>query len=153
MIDRFERFSIGIMEVFRYWHKITAGEMEKLGLKGSYCTYFSVLSRFEEGITATQLCELCCKDKADVSRAVADLEKRGYVFKETNGANLYRAKICLTEEGRRLADYVQQRANLAVSLAGDGISERDRDVFYSAFQVISENLGKIAASGLPEEKQ
>lgn len=152
MIDRFERFSIGIMEVFRYWHKITADEMEKLGLKGSYCTYFSVLSRFEEGITATQLCELCCKDKADVSRAVADLEKKGYIVKETNGANLYRAKICLTEEGRRAAEYVQNRANLAVSLAGEGISEHDREIFYSAFQSIAEKLEQISEKGLPEDK-
>ncbi|MBR6506941.1 MAG: hypothetical protein IKT37_05010 [Clostridia bacterium] len=152
MIDRFERFTIGVMEIFRYWHKITAGEMEKLGLKGAYCTYFSVLARFEEGVTATQLGELCCKDKADVSRAVSELEKRGYVTKETNGSNLYRAKICLTQAGRQVAEYVQQRANLAVSLAGEGVSEQDREIFYSTFQTIAENLEKISLSGLPEDK-
>ena len=152
MINRFERFSTDIMEVFRYWHKIAADEMEKFGLKGAYCTYFSVLSRFEAGLTATQLCELCCKDKADVSRAVSDLEKKGYIKKETNGANLYRAKICLTEEGNRVAAYVQNRANLAVSLAGDGVSEQDRAIFYSTLEAIVKNLEKISSQGLPENE-
>ena len=82
----------------------------------------------------------------------SDLEKKGYVVKETNGANLYRAKICLTEEGRRAAEYVQNRANLAVSLAGEGVSERDREIFYSTFESIAEKLEQISEKGLPEDK-
>ena len=35
MIERFERFSFAISEISRYWHKITATEMEKYGLKGA----------------------------------------------------------------------------------------------------------------------
>ncbi len=152
MIDRFERFSNEIMEAFRYWHKISSDEMEKIGLKGAYCTYFSAMSRFEDGLTATQLCELCYKDKADVSRAVSDLEKRGYVTKESNGTNFYRARIMLTEEGKRIADYVQQRVNLAVSLAGNGIADDDRNVFYSTLRSILNNLEQISINGLPEEE-
>ena len=34
MIDRFERFSLAITEVSRYWHKIASGEMEQYGMKG-----------------------------------------------------------------------------------------------------------------------
>ena len=60
MIDRFERFSVMISEISRYWHKITTTEMEKYGLKGAHSIYLTTMARFPEGITAAQLCELCC---------------------------------------------------------------------------------------------
>ena len=48
--------------------------MAKFDLKGTYAVYLSAMYRNPEGITAAKLAELCCRDKADVSRAVAALE-------------------------------------------------------------------------------
>ncbi len=150
MIDRFERFSVAIMEIFRHWHKITAEEMEKYGLKGTHSTYFAVLSRYDEGITATHLGDLCGKDKADVSRTVALMEKRGLVTKEGSGNNLYRARIVLTDEGKKVAEFVRERACLAVEIVGRGLSDSDRAVFYNSLEIIAENLARISQDGLPE---
>lgn len=150
MIDRFERFSLAIMEIFRHWHKITADEMEKYGLKGTHSTYFAVLSRYEDGITATHLGDLCGKDKADVSRTVALMEKRGLIIKEGSGSNLYRARIVLTEEGKKVAEFVRERASLAVEIAGKGLSDSDRSVLYNSLELIAGNLARISQEGLPE---
>ena len=76
MVDRFERFSFAIFEISRYWHKITADEMGKYGLKGPYSVYLTAMYRYPDGITAPQLCELCGKDKSDVSRAMSLMERR-----------------------------------------------------------------------------
>ncbi len=150
MVERFERFSFAIMEIFRHWHKITADEMEKYGLKGTHSMYLAALYREKEGITATRLGDICGKDKADVSRTISIMEQKGLVVKEGSGSNLYRAKITLTAQGRAVAEFVRKRAALAVEHASEGISDEDRAAMYKALDIIVENLSKLSKDGLPE---
>ena len=77
MVDRFERFSIAIFEISRCWHKLTAEEMARYDLNGSHAVYLNTLWKHPEGITASQLGQLCGKNKADVSRMVSILEQKG----------------------------------------------------------------------------
>ena len=152
MIERFERFSVAISELSRYWHKITTAEMEKHGLKGAHSIYLTTMARFPEGITAAQLCELCCKDKSDVSRMMRIMEKNGLVVKEGEHQNRYNGVFRLTEEGKDAAEYVKRRAALAVSIAGSQLTDETRTILYSALESIAENLRKIDEDGLPTEE-
>ena len=150
MLNRFARFSLAISEIDRCWHKLAAEEMAKYELNSPHAVYLTTLYNFAEGITAAKLGELCCKNKADVSRMVAILEKKGLVRKETIGGNLYRAKLVLTEEGKQAAEHVQQRAAVAVELAGSGMSEEEREVFYRCLELITSNLQTLSKDGLPQ---
>ena len=107
MEDRFERFSVGMSEISRYWHKLTGDEMEKYGLKGTHSIYLLTMYRFPEGLTAPRLCELCVKDKADVSRMMSLMEKKGLVRKESVGKTLYGGVFKLTEEGQVLFEHTR----------------------------------------------
>lgn len=150
MIERFERFSFAIMEISRYWHKIAADEMEKYGLKGPHATYLTTIYRFEDGVTAPQLCELCGKDKSDVSRMMSIMENKGLVVKEGIHQNLYRGVFKLTKAGKKAAEHVRKRASLAVELAGKTLTDEKRAVFYEVLETISFNLRQISKEGLPE---
>ena len=88
MLERFETFSLAISEISKYWHKLTTDEMEKYGLKGPHSIYLLVMAKHEEGLTAPQICELCGKDKADVSRTMSVMEQKGLVTKEGEGEEL-----------------------------------------------------------------
>ena len=149
MLNRFARFSFSIAEIDRCWHKLAAAEMAKYGLNSPHAVYLHMLSQYGEGITAAKLGELCAKNKADVSRMVSILEKKGLVRKETTGNNFYRARILLTEEGKQAALHVQERAAVAVELAGAGLSDETREVFYSALEQITANLQTLSREGLP----
>lgn len=151
MLDRFERFSFLISEVSRSWHKIASDEMEKYGLKGPHSVYLITMKRYPEGVTAPQLCELCGKDKSDVSRMMSIMEKKGLVKKEGVHQNLYRGVFKLTKDGLEAAEYLAKRVNLAVELAGRELSDEKRAVFYEAFEIISSNLRQISKDGLPEQ--
>lgn len=153
MLNRFERFSLAISEIDRCWHKLAAEEMAKYDLNSAHAVYLNVLRQYEGGITAAKLGELCCKNKADVSRMVSILEQKGLVRKETVSGNMYRALLKLTEKGREAARHVQERAALAVELAGAGLSDVDRGVFYSALERITENLQMLSKNGLPHGKK
>ena len=150
MVDRFERFSFAIFEISKYWHKLAAEEMTKYGLKGPHATYLTTLYRYEEGVTAPQLCELCGKDKSDVSRMVSILEEKGLVTKEVVNQSLYRGLFKLTEEGKNAAEHVCERASLAVEMAGKDLSLEERQAFYAALESIASNLRDISKEGLPE---
>lgn len=150
MLDRFERFSFSIFEITRHWHKITSDEMEKYGLKGTHCVYLLAMHQHPEGITATQLGEICGRDKADVSRMVSIMEQKGLVIREAVAKNLYRGLLKLTEEGMAAADFVCQRVKVAVELASKGLDDMRRNLFYDALDLISGNLRQISEDGLPE---
>lgn len=147
MVNRFERFSVAISDISRYWHKIAAEEMEKYGLKGTHSIYLTTLHRCPEGVTAARLCELCGRDKAEVSRTVATMEKKGLIRRQGSS---YRALLILTEEGYRAAEHVRSRAALAVELAGKGLTDEQRANFYYALELITNNLQQVSEAGLPE---
>ena len=150
MLNRFARFSLAIAEIDRCWHKLAAEEMAKYDLNSPHAVYLNTLYQYPEGITAAKLGELCCKNKADVSRMVAILEKKGLAKKVAVGNNMYRAKLMLTEEGRTAAQHVRERAALAVELAGSGLTEEERETFYKALELITLNLQKLGKEGLPQ---
>ena len=149
MLNRFARFSLAIAEIDRCWHKLAAEEMAKYGLNSPHAVYLTTLYQFEEGITAARLGELCCKNKADVSRMVSIMEKKGLVLKESTGGNMYRALLKLTDDGKLAARAVQDRVALAVELAGAGLSEENRAIFYDALELITSNLQVLSKEGLP----
>ena len=150
MLNRFARFSLAISEIDRCWHKLAAEEMAKYDLNSPHAVYLNTLYQYPEGITAAKLGELCCKNKADVSRMVTILEKKGLVRKEAVGGNLYRAKLLLTDDGKLAAEHVQGRAALAVELAGSGMTDAERESFYRCLEQITANLQTLSKEGLPQ---
>ena len=148
MLDRFEKFSLAIAEINRCWHKIAGEELAKYNLKASHVTYLLVLDRYPEGLTAPTLAELCDRDKADVSRMLSILEDKGLVTKDGIGSNRYRGFLRLTPEGQTVAEELSRRAELAVEQAGEGLTERERIIFYSALDTITKNLRRISQEGL-----
>ena len=148
MFDRFEKFTATIFEISRSWHKLASGVMEKYGLNGPYAVYFTNMYRFPEGITSIKLAELCSRDKSDVSRAINLLEKKGLVVKRAVNENFYRAALILTEEGRKIAEVINEKVKLAVQLGGNGLTDNQREVFYHALELISSNLEALSEKGI-----
>lgn len=148
LIGRFEVFTLGLSELSTAWNKIATEELKPFGLKGGYVVYLIALYKTPEGLTSARLCELCNRDKAEVSRAVSALEKKGMVVRETATGNGYRARIQLTKEGRAVTCALRERIKLAVEKGGTGLSEEERDHFYSAMQTIARNLKEISRNGL-----
>jgi DNA-binding MarR family transcriptional regulator len=150
VIDRFERFSVAIFSITRYWHKLAAEELAKYGLKGAHATYLTVMYKYPHGITVPQLCELCGEDKSDASRMISILEQKGLVTKQLVGGSLYRGKLVLTEEGRLAAEQVSQRASLAVEEAGKDLTDEAREIFYQSLESVTANMRELCKEGLPK---
>ena len=140
-MDRFETFSLALFNMSRYWNRLAAEEMEKYGLKGAHAFYLVTVLRYNGEITASQLCELCGKDKADVSRGVSRLEAIGML--QRVGSNPYRAKLQLTEQGIAAAQAVRETAAVIVDRVGGDLTEENRAVFYEVLASVTANLEKL----------
>ncbi len=143
MLNRFEKFSLAISEIWKCWHKLATAVMKEHGLKGSHAVYFTTLYRFPNGLTAAKLSELCSRDKADVSRTITLLEKKGLVEKVNNINNFYKLPITLTKEGKEIAEYINRKAMKAVEIGGKGLDNLEREIFYNSLDLISENLQNL----------
>lgn len=150
MISRFEQFSTAIACIQRYIQKIERVEMEKFGLKGPYVQCMLMLRSHPEGLTSSQLCTLCDKDKAAISRTVSELEQEGMVERAGGGGNRYRALLRLTEKGYAAASQVNNRVLVAVEKAGEGLTDGQRTVFYQVLALIAGNLQSICEDGLAD---
>ena len=150
MTQRFETFVLSINRIYRCIQKIKSQEMTELGLKGTHVMCLFELRQHPEGLTAAELSGLCLEDKAAVSRALAELERRALVTREAVNDTAYRALVKLTEEGRAAARYVCDKVRSAVEIAGRGMNEQERVTFYANLRRIAENLRAISDTGLPE---
>ena len=124
-----------------------AEEMKRYGLKGPYAIYLIAISRNEPGITSANLAEICRRNKADVSRAIADFESNGLVVR--SGDTAYNAKISLTESGKRIAAALAKKAMDAVFAVGGDINTESRDNFYATLEFIADKLADISENGIP----
>ena len=139
--ERVQAFVTGISVCYKYIQKIKSLEMTEFGLKGAHAMFLCFLHSHPEGLTAAQLSQLCAEDKAAVSRSLASLLEEGYIVSDEKK---YRSRIRLTQRGEEVAYRIDQMIERWVESGGDGLTEQDRDVFYSSLELIANNLrGKI----------
>ena len=152
MVERFEKFSYLITELSRLLHKIESDALSQFGIKGPYAIYILTLAKHPEGIPPLKIAELCARDKADVSRAIAALTERGLVTKQTVEGKKYRSPIALTENGLLLAKSISQKARAAVEFASGGVLDEDRKTFYETLEAICSNMTKMSLFGVPQDE-
>lgn len=152
MVNRFAQFTGAVSAIYRDIQKIERDEMEKYGLKGAFAQYLLAMDRHPDGITAAALCEECDKDKAAVSRILAEMAVKGLVLRQT-GVGPYRARISLTESGKDAARCVREKVTTAMELAGQGLTDSDRKILYTALSLIAGNLQTICREGIPDQHQ
>ena len=148
MENRYELLSGAISCMYHDIRKIERVEMARYGLKGPHAQCLLAIKKHPEGITAARLCEVCEKDKAAVSRTLAELEEVGMIYRENRNGSRYRSALMLTEQGEIAAEAVVEKARMAVERAGIGFGEAEREVFYRVLALIAGNLHKLCKEGL-----
>lgn len=151
MISRFKEFTKNISLAYKYLIKIKSEGIKEFGLKGSHLMCLFYIGEAENGLTAMELCKLCCEDKAAVSKALSALYEREFVKLENEDAKKYRSTYFLTDSGRGALDRVKDKIMCAVEDGGTGLTDSDREVFYRCLNTIVENL-EIVSKKIGEEQ-
>ena len=144
-MDRFETFSLALFSISRCWNKIAGEEMRRYGLKGVHAFYLVTILRHDGELTAANLCELCGRDKADVSRSVSAMESMGLLRR--TGDNPYRARLKLTDNGRAAALSIRETSARIVDRVGSDLTREKREIFYEALAIVAANLEEYCKEG------
>ena len=142
MIERFEVFTLIIANLTRNIRKIKTVEMAKWNLKSQHvsCIYYL----YERGpLTATELCDICGEDKANMSRSIEYLEEHGYLTRKERVNRRYKIHYELTELGKNVGKNIFERVEDIISRSSEGINEEDRGTMYRSLYAINDNLKKI----------
>ena len=103
-----------------------------------------------QGITAAELCGICEKDKAAISRTLAELEEAGMITRLDPNGKRYRSRLYLTEQGKMVAKQVDDRVHQAVSQVSEGYDVKTREIFVHVLNMIADNLQELSKKGLQE---
>lgn len=148
MDERYQVFSTAVSCIYHDIQKIERVEMAKYGMKGPQAQCLLAMSQYPQGITAAALCQICERDKAAISRTLAELEQQGMVCRQEPNGSRYRARLVLTPQGQAAAQTVGQKAQLAVEQAGAGLDDHQREVFYEVLAKIADNLHNVCKNGI-----
>ena len=143
MKQRFATFTVLINKISRNIRKIKNSEMAEYNLRSAHisCIYHLYSS---EGLTATDLCELCAEDKATISRALVYLETNGYLTGRPKSTKRYKSPLVLTPKGKEAGKNIAAKIDGVLDEISDGLTEKEREDFYRSLFIISDSLESVA---------
>ncbi len=144
MQDRFNTFTMQIAKISRNIRKIKTEEMSEFNLKSTHVSCLYYLYKNNGTLTAKEISDLCDEDKAAVSRSLDYLEANGYITCDSKLEKRYKSPLVLTEKGKQIGEKVIQKIDGILDISSVGLSESERENFYSALILISDNLQKIS---------
>jgi DNA-binding MarR family transcriptional regulator len=101
-----------------------------------------MLNNNNGGISAGDICETICCDKALISRTLKDLSEKGYVCRNPEDSQIIRGyRIILTEKGWEIAKKFDEYA--FAKLLTKGISQEELEQYYKTSEHISDNLYEL----------
>ena len=141
MIKRFEEFVNLISNIHKDIQKIKQDRMKQFGLSGNHVMCLFYLAQHQEGLTATQLCQLMSVNKAAVSRTMAELKDKDYIFYMNQEDNKkYRAVARLTVTGFAVTEQIDEIIYEVVNEIGKDLGEDERRIMYQSLETVSRNL-------------
>lgn len=143
MISRYSKFTTLISNINRAINHIKAEEMQQFGLKSFHVSCLYYIYKFNDGLTASELCSLCEEDKGAISRSIDLLINNGFIMYENDdNKKKYRAKLFLTDKGKEVAERVNKITENAVEIGSKGLTDKEREIMYKCLDIISNNLNK-----------
>lgn len=144
MNERFREFTLLLSNIGRAINKIKNAEMKKYNLKGTQVSCLFYLYG-ENEMTAKDICALCEEDKGAVSRALKELEEKGFILCEKDEhKKKYNSILRLTEKGNEVAGFINNKVESIISYDKDYITKSELESFYCTFNKVYDNLKKAS---------
>ena len=144
MHDSYMIFTNLIASISRRIHRLKVDAMAQFELKRSHlsCVYYI----YREGsITPARLCTLCGEDKANVSRALKQLEDEGYVERAPRVTPRGRIHVTLTDRGAEIGAKLACEVDRIIDFVAGDISKEDISSMYRVLERIDARLSSLPA--------
>ena len=137
--DRLDEFSALMTNASKSITKLKNKYMSSYGLSSAHTMCIRKLYSATNGLTRTQIAKKCELDKSQISRIISELSEKGYVLEGPECSN-YKKKVMLTDEGKLIAEEINNIVLDINRYVSGEISTEDISIFYRVFGEICENL-------------
>lgn len=145
----FDSFSLLLLRNQKYMHRLLGDWCSQLGLNYTSIVCIRIIMGCPDGLSASEICDTGCCDKALISRTVKELTAKGYICRHADDENLARGyRIILTEKGRTLANSMEKDVFRFAQEITKDIPEEEMRQFYNISARLSENLRRLTKIGV-----
>lgn len=142
-IGSVELFSNAVSQLIKAMQFLKSRKMAEYDLKGTTCLCLCQIYESEEGLNAGELAERGEIDKAQVSRCVAELTEKGFIYRDDREGRRYKQKYCLTDTGRLAAKDIVDSMERVQKAVRQGISDEEMEQFLSTLNALCENFADL----------
>ena len=111
--------------------------LKPYGLSKHHAFYLTCLHKFKEGLTMNNFNSIIGCDKANTSRAIADLLDKGLICKSSEFENEKKYSIRLTSKGFEIADSFVQDSKKYMEALLDVLTDYECDSFMKTLKKIA----------------
>ena len=139
MQDRFVMFTTLIGNISRSIFRMKSELMSEFDLKSSHvsCLYY-----LHHGMakSSAELCRVCDEDKANISRAVKELEERGMIVRQRDSRGRRSGRLAITDDGHEIAIFITEQIDNILAVLDGAATDEERRIMYKALSGISTRL-------------
>ncbi len=106
-----EQFLIYLRGSVKKMQKVFNEELKTFDISSCHLVYMMLLRRRKLGLTMTELSNMSQVDKALTSRVMKELERKEYIYRDTDNKHLRNYNICLTDKGFDIANSIDKIMN------------------------------------------
>ena len=116
--------------------------LKPYGLSKLHAFYLLCLLKNSHGIKVKQICDELGCDKANTSRALADLESKGIISKSSQNDNEKKYDIKLTDKGFNIAKNFEKSVKENVGIMLSVLNQEDVNYLTNIIRKLSDNIGE-----------
>ena len=141
--NRFEVFSTSVSQLIKSVQSLKSKKMAQYGLKGTNALCLCQILESGSGLTATELARQGEIDKAQVSRCMAELIARAFVYRDDRNGRRYKQRYCLTPEGAVVAADIKDTVNSIQTTIHKDVTPEELDAFYRTLYKLCDNFNEL----------
>ena len=141
--NRFEIFSTSVAQLIKSVQTLKSKKMAQYGLKGTNALCLCQILESGDGLTAMELARQGEIDKAQVSRCMAELTERGFVYRDDKNGHRYKQKYRLTAEGKVVATDINETVGRIQETVHKDVTPEELDVFYRTLYKLCDNFNEL----------
>ena len=139
--ERFLPFILSIDRISKNIKRIKDIFMEQYQLRSAHVICLFNLVKYPEGLSLTEIADVCGVDKAFVSRVTDELSKKEYISRDKNSrGSIYKSKFVLTEQGKEISNFISKKIEKVMEDVGGEIPEHKLKIFYEVLGILDENI-------------
>jgi DNA-binding MarR family transcriptional regulator len=125
--------------IYRSYLACMAKELEAYRIGSGQVDFLMVLYR-KDGISQDTIAKILKVSKATSTRAIKNLEKEGYVYREKDETDLRAYRVYLTERGKEVRNVILEKSVYFVDNLLSDLTHEEKEVFSQLVQKASQKF-------------